>query len=51
MTEPCITVPVIYRHEWADGFGARGWKLEVAIDDSEVIAATSETGLRIPILS
>ncbi|MBU1263169.1 MAG: hypothetical protein KJ946_00935 [Gammaproteobacteria bacterium] len=48
MPEPCIIVPIIYHHEWADGFGARGWKLEAAIDDPEVIAATSETGLRIP---
>ncbi|MHB1676245.1 MAG: hypothetical protein ACYCSS_01735 [Sulfuriferula sp.] len=48
MPESCITVPVIYRHEWADGFGARGWKLETAIDDPEVIASTSATGLRIP---
>ena len=48
MSEPCITVPIIYHHEWADGYGARGWKLEAAIDDLEVIAATSETGLCIP---
>ncbi|MBI1283312.1 MAG: hypothetical protein GC183_03095 [Thiobacillus sp.] len=48
MSEPCITVPIVYHHEWADGFGARGWKLEAAMDDPEVIAATSETGLRIP---
>lgn len=48
MTEPCISVPIVYHHEWADGFGARGWKLEAAMDDPEVIAATSETGLRIP---
>jgi len=48
MSEPCIIVPILYHHEWADGFGARGWKLEAAIDDPEVIAATSETGLRIP---
>lgn len=48
MSEPCITVPIIYHHEWADGYGARGWKLEAAIDDPEVIAATSETGLCIP---
>ena len=48
MSEPLVTVPVSYRHEWVDGFGARGWKLDAAIDDPEVIAATGETGLRIP---
>ena len=37
-----------YRSVWQDGFGARGWKLASAIDDPAVIAATAETGERIP---
>lgn len=43
-----VVVAVTYRREWPDGFGARGWKLDVAIGDPEVIAATAEAGLRIP---
>ncbi len=37
-----------YRRVWQDGFGARGWKLISAMDDPAVIAATAETGARIP---
>jgi len=37
-----------YRRCWEDGYGARGWKLTAATDDPEVIAATAETGSRIP---
>ncbi|MEO7481674.1 MAG: hypothetical protein ABIT70_13760 [Sulfuriferula sp.] len=48
MSEPLAVVPVSYCLEWVDGFGARGWKLDVALDDPEVIAATSETGRLIP---
>lgn len=48
MPEPLVIVPVIYHREWADGFGARGWKLKAAVNDPEVIAATSETGRCIP---
>ena len=48
MTEKSIAIDVSYRAEWPDGYGARGWKLDAALDDPEVIAATSETGLRLP---
>lgn len=41
-------VPVQYRAVWEDGFGARGWKLDVALDEPSVIAATAVTGERIP---
>ncbi len=43
-----IAVPVTYQREWQDGFGARGWKLDVSINEPSVIAATAETGERIP---
>jgi len=43
-----IEVAVTYRREWQDGYGARGWKLDVSLDDPEVIASTVETGLRLP---
>lgn len=43
-----VDVAVTYRREWQDGFGARGWKLDVSLDDPEVIASTVETGLRLP---
>lgn len=42
-----VVVRVTYRGEWQDGFGARGWKLDSALDDPAVIAATSSTGDRI----
>ncbi|BAZ95257.1 DNA-directed RNA polymerase, beta subunit [Thiohalobacter thiocyanaticus] len=53
MTQPAettgpIDVPVTYRREWQDGFGARGWKLDIAIDDAFVIASTAYTGGNIP---
>lgn len=48
VTETAIAVPVTYWHEWPDGFGARGWKLDVSIDEPSVIAATAEHGERIP---
>lgn len=43
-----IHIPVTYRASWNDGFGARGWKLDAAIGDPEIIASTRETGLRLP---
>lgn len=43
-----VSVPVTYHRVWKDGFGARGWKLDCSIGDPVVIAATAETGLRIP---
>lgn len=45
---PRTEIAVTYRREWSDGFGARGWKLDCALDDPNVIAATAETGTRIP---
>lgn len=48
MDESSITVPVTYQREWQDGFGARGWKLDVSIGEPSVIAATAEHGSRIP---
>ncbi|HSH30743.1 MAG TPA: hypothetical protein VK971_12600 [Thiohalobacter sp.] len=43
-----VRVPVTYRREWQDGFGARGWKLDIAIGDAFVIASTAYTGGNIP---
>ena len=40
-------VPVTYKKEWDDGFGARGWKLNATIGDPAIIASTRETGQRI----
>lgn len=48
MSEAHISVPVTYQREWQDGFGARGWKLDVSIGEPSVIAATAEHGTRIP---
>ena len=42
-----LAIPVTYKHAWQDGFGARGWKLDCALDDPNVIAATAETGCQI----
>ncbi len=39
---------LIYRDEWNDGFGARGWKLEAAIADPDVIACTAHSGGKSP---
>jgi len=41
-------IPVTYRNEWQDGFGARGWKLDAAMMDSMVIASTAYTGDAVP---
>ena len=43
-----ITISVVYRSLWQDGFAARGWKLAVAINDPLVIASTPYTGSHIP---
>lgn len=48
MSEASVLIPVTYRAEWQDGYGARGWKLDVSLDDPEVIAATAETGRKLP---
>ncbi len=39
-------VDIIYRSEWEDGFGARGWKLTSTIGDPRVIATTAFVGER-----
>ncbi len=43
-----VWVPVAYRTEWPDGFGARGWKLDAAVGDCHVIASTVYTGEKVP---
>ncbi len=43
-----VSVPIRYYEQWADGYGARGWKLDAAMDDPEIIASTSDHGVRIP---
>ncbi|WP_018174458.1 MULTISPECIES: hypothetical protein [unclassified Thioalkalivibrio] len=43
-----VTIPVRYEDSWQDGFGARGWKLDVAGLGADVIAATPYCGDRIP---
>lgn len=48
MLETRVRIPVTYCAEWQDGYGARGWKLDVSVDDPEVIAATAETGRKLP---
>ena len=48
MSQPAIAVPATYRREWLDGYGARGWKLDVSIGEPSVIAATAAHGIRIP---
>jgi hypothetical protein len=42
-----VVARVTYRSEWPDGFGAQGWKLDIALDDPAVIASTPSTGDRI----
>jgi hypothetical protein len=43
-----IIVPVTYKREWDDGFGARGWKLDISAHDPEIIASTAYPGENIP---
>lgn len=43
-----VTVPVRYAESWQDGFGARGWKLDLPGQGADVIAATPYCGDRIP---
>ncbi|MCW8932710.1 MAG: hypothetical protein OQL19_21045 [Gammaproteobacteria bacterium] len=42
-----IHIPVTYKKSWDDGFGARGWKVNVTIGDPQIIASTRETGPKI----
>jgi len=41
-------IPMTYRDEWEDGFGARGWKLVTAMTDNTVIASSAYTGENVP---
>lgn len=41
-----LIFPVTFRAEWDDGFGAQGWKLDIATADPNVIACTSYTGIK-----
>ncbi len=41
-------VPVTFKREWDDGFGARGWKLDVSAHDPEIIASSAFPGDNIP---
>lgn len=43
-----VRIPCIYQKVWADGYGARGWKLRSGVADPEIIASTAATGDRIP---
>jgi len=43
-----VVLPATYCTEWQDGYGVRGWKLDVSLNDPAVIASTEETGARIP---
>lgn len=43
-----VSIPATYCSQWQDGFGARGWKLDVSIGDPAVIASTAEAGAQIP---
>lgn len=42
------TIKLTYQNEWQDGFGARGWKIDIAIPDPEVIACTAFTDGKSP---
>ena len=42
-----VEVFATYKKEWDDGFGARGWKLNAAINHPDIIASTRQTGERI----
>lgn len=43
-----IAFDLTYRSEWQDGYGAQGWKLDLAGDDPEVVACTAYTGAKTP---
>jgi hypothetical protein len=43
-----VVVSALYAEQWDDGFGARGWKLDLPDLGADVIAATPYTGERIP---
>lgn len=41
-------IPVTYQKSWDDGYGARGWKPDIAIGNPAIIASTRECGDVIP---
>ncbi|WP_018141898.1 hypothetical protein [Thioalkalivibrio sp. ALJ7] len=43
-----VSIPAEYADAWEDGFGVRGWKLDLPGRGADVIAATPYTGERIP---
>ena len=43
-----MNVPVTFKRAWDDGFGARGWKLDISAHDPEIIASTAFSGESIP---
>lgn len=43
-----VVVPALYAEQWDDGFGARGWKLDLPDLGADVIAGTPYAGERIP---
>ncbi|WP_019568614.1 hypothetical protein [Thioalkalivibrio sp. ALMg13-2] len=43
-----VAIPAHYAESWADGFGVRGWKLDLPGRGADVIAATPFAGERIP---
>lgn len=43
-----VSIPAEYADTWEDGFGVRGWKLDLPGCGADVIAATPYTGERIP---
>ncbi len=43
-----VSIPVRYAESWEDGFGVRGWKLDLPGQGADVIAANPFTGERIP---
>jgi hypothetical protein len=43
-----VSIPVTYQKTWDDGYGARGWKPDIAIGNPAIIASTRQTGDRLP---
>jgi hypothetical protein len=43
-----IAFALTYHSEWQDGYGAQGWKLDLARNDPAVVACTAYTGEKTP---
>ncbi len=43
-----IVFALTFRSEWQDGYGAQGWKLDLARNDPAVVACTAYTGDKTP---